>query len=93
MISKTLIFKRLVERAGAYAGWLVIDLKLLGAVILLSVGIALLIIGVFVRKKAWHEYVTIFVSLTTAFVAIAFFVCHVILRYPIILQRHFFQID
>jgi hypothetical membrane protein len=81
-----------MERAGAYAGWIVVDLRLLTAIVLLSVGITLLLIGIFVRKKAWHEYVTIFVALTTTFIAIAFFVCHAILRYPVVLQRHFFQI-
>lgn len=82
-----------MNRGGLYAGWILVDLKLLAVLVLLSVGIALLLVALVVRRRAWHEYVTLFLALTSILFALGMLLLQVVLDYPVFVERHFFQIE
>jgi hypothetical protein len=66
-----------------YAGWIVLDLRLLVFVLLISLFLTVSIITLFVRGRRWHEYVTIFVAVYTLAFAVILVVFNVIARYPV----------
>lgn len=82
-----------MNRGGLYAGWILVDLKLLAVLVLLSVGIALLLVALVVRRRAWHEYVTLFTALTFILFALGLFLLQVVLDYPVFVERHFFPVE
>ncbi len=82
-----------MSRSGLYAGWVLVDVRLLAVLLLLSVGIALLLLGLVVRRRAWHEYVTLFVAVASILFAVGLFLLQVIVDYPVFVERHFFPVE
>ena len=82
----------LVNRAGLYAGWLVLDVRLLLFLVLLCAGITLLLLAVLVRRRAWHEYVSLFVASWAVLVALGLLLLQTILSYPVVVERDFFPL-
>ncbi len=78
--------------SGVYAGWIVVDLRALLALALLAVGVSLLLLGLLVRKRAWHEYVTLFVALSSILLIAGFFLLQTGLHHPVIVERDFFPL-
>jgi len=78
--------------SGVYAGWIVVDLRALLALALLAVGVSLLLLGLLVRKRAWHEYVTLFVALSSILLIAGFFLLQMALHHPVIVERDFFPL-
>jgi len=78
--------------SGVYAGWIVIDLRALLALALLSVGVSLLLLGLLVRRRAWHEYVTLFVALTSILLVAGFLLLQTVLHHPVLVERDFFPL-
>lgn len=81
-----------VSIASLYAGWIVVDVRLLLVVLLLSTGLSLMALGLFVRGRRWHEYVTLFVSFFSVLLVLCLLVLQ-LLGYPVFIERHFFRID
>jgi uncharacterized membrane protein len=79
-------------RSGLYAGWIVVDLRLLTFLALLAVGIALLLLGLLVRRRAWHEYVTLFVAIASVIVIVGLLLLQTVLNYPVVVERDFFPL-
>lgn len=77
---------------GVWAGWIVVDLRALGALLLLSVGLCLMLLGVAVRRRAWHEYVTLFVALSSILFVAGFLLLQTVLNHPVIVERDFFPL-
>ena len=73
-----------------YAGWIVIDLRTLLALVLLSLGVSLLLLGLLVRRRAWHEYVTLFVALSSILLVAGFLLLQTVLHHPVVVERDFF---
>ena len=81
-----------MDRSGLYAGWIVIDMRLLVFLLLLSSGISLLLLGLLVRRRAWHEYVTLHVAITTVLLIVGFALLQTVLHYPVFVERDFFPL-
>lgn len=79
-------------RGGQYAGWIVVDLHLLGFLLLLVTGITLLILGFAFRRRQWHEYVTLFVAIFLTLLACGLLLLHGVFHYPVVVERHFFPL-
>lgn len=79
-------------RSGLFAGWVVVDVRLMAFLGLLAVGIALLLLGLLVRRRAWHEYVTLFVAITSVILVVGFLLLQTVLNYPVIVERDFFPL-
>jgi len=82
-----------MDRSGLYAGWIVVDVRLLLVLLLLSIGIAMLLLGLVVHRRAWHEYVTLFVAISAILFTIGLFLVQVVLDYPAFVERHFFPLQ
>jgi len=78
--------------SGVYAGWIVVDLRALVALLLLSTGVSLLLLGLLVRRRAWHEYVTLFVALASILIVAGFVLLQTVLHHPVIVERDFFPL-
>lgn len=81
------------SRSGLYAGWILVDVKLLAVLVLLSVGVALLLLALIVHRRAWHEYVSLFLTVATILFVVGLFILQVVVDYPVFVERHFFPID
>lgn len=79
-------------RSGLYAGWIVVDVRLLVFLALLAVGIALLLLGLLVRRRAWHEYVTLFVAISSVILVVGLLLLQTVLNYPVVVERDFFPL-
>jgi len=79
-------------RSGLYAGWIVVDVRLFAFVVLLCVGVSLLLLALLVRRRPWHEYVTLFVSISSILFAVAALLLQTVLDYPILAERDFFPL-
>lgn len=77
---------------GVYGGWIVVDLRLLAFLALLSSGVALLLLGLLVRRRAWHEYVTLFTATATILFVLGLVLLQTVLDYPVVVERDFFPI-
>ena len=77
---------------GVYAGWIVVDLRALLTLGLLSIGVSLLLLGLLVRRRAWHEYVTLFVALTSILLVAGFLLLQTVLHHPVLVERDFFPL-
>lgn len=77
---------------GIYAGWIVVDIRLLTFLALLSTGISLLLLGLLVRRRPWHEYVTLFTALTVILFGIGLFLLQTFLNHPVVVERDFFPL-
>lgn len=78
--------------SSVYAGWIVLDLRALIALLLLAVGVALLLLGLLVRRRAWHEYVTLFVALSSILLVAGFLLLQTVLHHPVLVERDFFPL-
>lgn len=77
---------------GLYAGWIIVDLRLLLFLALLSIGITLLLISLLIRGCIWHQYITIFIAISFFIFALGFVFLQLVLGYPIIIERDFFKL-
>lgn len=66
-----------------YAGWIVLDLRLLVFVLLISLFLTVSIITLFVRGRRWHEYVTIFIAVYALSFVVILVIFNLIARYPV----------
>ena len=73
-----------------YAGWFVVDVRLLGFVLLISAFLTLGIIALFFRGRRWHEYVTGFVTIFIAVLVVSVLVFNRIASYPVFLIEAMF---
>ncbi|MBL6974215.1 MAG: hypothetical protein ISR64_00650 [Deltaproteobacteria bacterium] len=79
-----------MTRAGLYAGWILVDVRLFAFLALLCTGITILLLGLLVRRRAWHEYVTLFVSVASILFGVGFLLLQTVFDYPILVERDFF---
>jgi hypothetical protein len=79
-------------RSGLYAGWIVVDVRLLAFVVLLCLGVSLLLLALLVRRRPWHEYVTLFVSISSILFALSVLLLQTVFDYPILAERDFFPL-
>ena len=49
-----------------------------------------LLLGLLVRRRAWHEYVTLFVSVASILFGVGFLLLQTVFDYPILVERDFF---
>ena len=66
-----------------YAGWIVVDVRLLAFVLMISLFLVVSIISLLIRGRRWHEYVTLFVALYTLSVAVILIIFNWIAQYPV----------
>lgn len=66
-----------------YAGWIVLDLRLLVFVVLISLFLTVSVITLFVRGRRWHEYVTIFVATYSLAFVVILAIFNWIASYPV----------
>jgi hypothetical protein len=78
--------------SGVYAGWIVVDLRALAAVCLLAVGLALMLLGLLVRRRAWHEYITMFIALSSILLLAGFVLLQTVMNHPVVVERDFFPL-
>lgn len=81
-----------MSRGGLYAGWVVVDVRLLVFLVLLTLGISSLLLALLVRRRAWHEYVTLFISVSSLLFLLAVLLLQTILNYPVLVERDFFPL-
>ncbi len=67
-----------------YAGWIVLDLRMIIFILLISLFLTTSIVTMFVRNRAWHEYMTIFVALYSLAVVLQVVVLNVLLSQPVL---------
>ena len=73
-----------------YAGWFVVDTRLLLFVGLISIFLTASIITLFIRKRRWHEYVTIFFAMQALSFVLLMLVLNLIADYPVFRIESFF---
>ena len=73
-----------------YAGWFVVDVRLLGFVVLISVFLTLGVLALFFRGRRWHEYVSAFVSIFVLVLVVTVLVFNKIASYPVFLIEEMF---
>jgi len=78
--------------SGIYGGWIAVDVRLLLFLALLSSGVSSLLLGLLVRRRAWHEYLTLFVATATILFVLGLVLLQTVLDYPVIVSRDFFPI-
>ena len=66
-----------------YAGWFVVDLRLLGFVTLVSAFLTLGLVALLRRAKRWHEYATAFVTIFIVVMILSILVFNRVARYPV----------
>jgi hypothetical protein len=81
-----------VARSGLYAGWIVLDARLAVFLALLCAGVTLLLLALLVRRRVWHEYVTLFVASWSVLFLIGFLLLQTVLGYPVLVERDFFPL-
>jgi len=77
---------------GVYGAWLVIDFRLMWFSFILSISISLVIIALFIRNKGWHEYLTLFLAISTIVFLLILVVLNVFFGHAIIISRDFFPL-
>ncbi len=77
---------------GIYGGWIAIDLGLLATLGLLSLFVSMLLVGVLVRRRAWHEYVTLIAATVMILFLLGLVLLQTVLGYPVVIERDFFLI-
>jgi hypothetical protein len=82
-----------VGRSGVYAGWIVVDVRLLVFLALLCTGVTLLLLALLVRRRPWHEYVTLFVAVSSILFLVSFAMLQTVLDYPVLVERDFFPLN
>ena len=82
-----------MNRAGLYAGWIVVDVRLLVLLVLLSCGLSMLLLALLVRRRAWHEYLTLFTAVTAILFGVGLLLLQTVLNYPIFVERDFFHLQ
>ncbi len=73
-----------------YAGWVVLDVRLLLFVVLISLFLSVSVISLFVRNKRWHEYATLFVALYSITFLVLLVIFNGLARYPVFQVRALF---
>jgi len=81
-----------MDWATVYGGWIAIDVRSLATLGLLSIGIALLLIGVFLRRRPWHHYLLSFLALFLGVFLLGFLLVQTILPFPVVVVRDFFPL-
>ena len=77
---------------GVYGAWLVIDFRLMWLTLLLSVGLSMIVLAVFVHHRRWHEYVTLFFAISTIIFLLVLLVLMVFFGHSVIMTRDFFRL-
>ena len=75
-----------------YAGWFVIDIRLMIFVVLISLFTALGIMALMFKGKHWHEYVTFFLSVFFAVLFISIGAFNALASYPVFSIEEFFPL-
>jgi len=75
-----------------YAGWFVVDIRLMIFVVLISLFTALGIMALTFKGKHWHEYVTFFLSVFVGVLFIAIAVFNAVASYPVFRVEEFFKL-
>lgn len=75
-----------------YGGWIAIDLGLLCTLALLSLCVSMLLVGLLVRRRAWHEYVTLVTATVTVLFLLGLLLLQTVFDYPVVIERDFFRI-
>jgi hypothetical protein len=78
---------------GVYGAWLVIDFRLMWMTIILSIGLSLIVLALFVRNRRWHEYITLFVAISTIVFLLVTLVLIVFFGRSVIMSRDFFLLQ
>ena len=73
-----------------YAGWFVVDVRLLGFVVLISVFLTLGVLALFFRGRRWHEYLSAFVSIFVLVLVVTVLIFNKIASYPVFLIEEMF---
>ena len=66
-----------------YAGWIVLDLRLLMFVLLAALFLTVSGMALFARGRSWHGYISIFVAGYSVCLLVFLFVFNVIVGYPV----------
>lgn len=77
---------------GVYGGWILVDVRLLIFLALLSAGVSTLLLALLVRRRVWHEYVSLFTATTTVLFLMGLLLLQTVLDYPVVVARDFFPI-
>ena len=75
-----------------YGGWIAIDLGLLRTLALLSLFVSMLLVGLLVRRRAWHEYVSLVTATVTILFVLGLVLLQIVFDYPVVVERDFFPI-
>ena len=73
-----------------YAGWFVLDVRLLAFVLLISLFVTLGSLALFFRGKKWHEYATAFISIYVVVSVCSILFFNRIVDYPVFLIEDLF---
>ncbi len=81
-----------MDWATVYGGWIAIDVRALVTLVLLSVGIGLLMVGLFLRRRPWHQYLLAFLSLFLLVFLVGFVLLQTVFSFPVLVARDFFPL-
>ncbi len=77
---------------GIYGAWMTVDFRLLWFTLVLSVGLSLVILAIFVKDRSWHEYVTLFFAVATIMFLLILLALRLFFDHSIIVTRDFFRL-
>jgi len=78
---------------GLYGAWLTVDFRLLWFGLILSIGISLIILAFFIQNRRWHEYLTLFMAISTITFLLTLLVLRLFFGHSIIVTRDFFPLN
>jgi len=81
-----------MDWATVYGGWIAVDLRALIALSLLSIGTALLAVGLFLRRPSWPQQVLSFLALFLVIFLVGFGLLQTVLHFPVVVVRDFFPL-
>lgn len=73
-----------------YAGWLLVDLRLLGASVVFSAAVAVIVLAIWFRGRRWDEYVVGFFAVFLLCWCAALLLTNAVASYPAIRLETFF---
>lgn len=73
-----------------YAGWLLVDLRLLGASLVFSAAVAVIVLAVWFRQRRWDEHVVGFFAVFLLCLAATLLITNAVASYPAVRLETFF---
>ena len=81
-----------MESGFRYAGWFLLDVRLLSATLVFSVALAIMVLAIWFRGRRWDEYVVGFVAVFALSLMGALLLTHGVAHFPALTVESIFSV-